>query len=163
MVRFEKFEIWHAQGSDADLADVKMTTCAWRHAMTSRTWRHAMTSRAWHHAMIQATISLLPLVVKQLLGRAYLWNRLVDFVHILQANFYGRVHLTIKKSAPSDKYLSCERILRFPWQRVGILKFRFRELFSVTLPYVPAKFGARRSINGRGDSGQTESVTLLKL
>ncbi len=37
MVRFEKFEIWHAQHFDADLWDVTMTTSATRRAK----WRHA--------------------------------------------------------------------------------------------------------------------------
>ena len=115
------------------------------------------------HDVIKATVSFLPLVVKQLLGGTYLWNRLVDFVHFWQANSYGTADLILKKLAPSDKYPSCDRIFRFPWQPIKNFKFRFRELFSVTFPDVCAKFGAHRSINGRGDSGQTESVTLLKL
>ena len=92
-----------------------------------------------------------------------MWNRLVDFVNFLQANFYGGVDLTIKNSAPSDQYLSRERISWFPWQPFGILKFRFREVFFVPRPDLPAKFGARRSINGRVVGGQTNIVTLLKL
>ncbi len=88
---------------------------------------------------------------------------MVDFVNFLQAKSYGEVDLTIKNSAPSDKYLSCERTSRFPWQPVGILKIHFREVFFVPLPDLPAKFGVRRSINGRGDGAQTNNVTLLKL
>ena len=42
MVRFEKFEIWHAQRFDADLGSVTITTRATRPAR----WRHA---RAWRH------------------------------------------------------------------------------------------------------------------
>ncbi len=115
------------------------------------------------HDVIKATVSFLPLVVKQLLGGAYLWNRLVDFVHFWQADSYGTADLFLKISAPSDQYPSHDRISWFPWQPIEMFKFRFRELFSVTFPDVRAKFGARRSLNGRVDSGQTESVTLLKL
>ncbi len=43
-----------------------------------------------------------------------------------------------------------QRVGRLPWQPIAILKFRFREVFSVPIPDLPAKFGARRSINGRG-------------
>ncbi len=71
--------------------------------------------------------------------------------------------LTCKNSAPWDQYLSRERISWFPWQPIEILKFRFRELFLVTKLDLCANFGAERSINGRGVSGLTESVTLLKL
>ncbi len=42
IVRFEKFKIWHAQCSDADLSDDTMTSRATRRAR----WRHA---RAWRH------------------------------------------------------------------------------------------------------------------
>ncbi len=93
----------------------------------------------------------------------YLLNREADFAHFLHANWYGVVGSTIKISALSDQYLSHERISRFPWQPIGIFNFRFREVFFVPLPDLPAKFGARRSINHGGVSAQTESVTLLKL
>ncbi len=93
----------------------------------------------------------------------YLLNREVDFADFLQANLHGGLCFTLKNSAPSDQYLGRKRISLFPWQPIGILKFRFREVFSVTIPDLPAEFGACRSINGLGDSAQTESVTLLKL
>ena len=72
---------------------------------------------------------------------------MVDFVHFWQANPYGEVDLLIKNSEPSGQYLRRERISWFPWQPFGILKFRFREVFFVYHPDLPAKFGARRSIN----------------
>ncbi len=50
MVRFSKFKIWHAQHLNADLLRVRDVMCD----------------------VIKATISLLPLVVKKLLGRGYL-------------------------------------------------------------------------------------------
>ena len=87
---------------------------------------------------------------------------MVDFVNFLQANFYGGVDLTIKNSAPSEQYLSRERISWFPWQPIKIFKFRFREIFSVPDIDLPAKFGAPRSVNNRGVSGQTNTVTFLK-
>ncbi len=93
----------------------------------------------------------------------YLLNREVDFAEFLQANLHGGVCFTLKNSAPSDQYLGRKRISLFPWQPIGILKFCFREVFSVTIPDLPAKFSAHRSINGRGVSGQTEPQTLLKL
>ena len=40
---------------------------------------------------------------------------------------------------------------------------RYRHVFSVTDTDVPAKFGARRSVNGGGVAGQTHTVTLLVL
>ena len=88
---------------------------------------------------------------------------MVDFAHFLQANLHGRVCSTLKNSARSDQRLSRERMSGFPWQPIGISKFRFRELFSVPLLSLPAEFGARRSVNGRVVYGQTESMTLLKL
>ncbi len=100
-------------------------------------------------------------VVKQLLEGAYLCIRLMDFVHFLQVNYYGGVDLSIKKSAQLDQYLSRERISWFPWQPFAILKFRFREILSVPNPHLFAKFGARRSVNGRGVAGQTHTVTFL--
>ncbi len=41
--------------------------------------------------------------------------------------------------------------------------FRFREVFFVTIPDLPAEFGAHRSVNHGVDSTQTEPQTLLKL
>ena len=63
MVRFEKFEIWHAQCFDADLWDVTMTTRAtrrtrWRHA---RAWRR-MTSSGHPVAMLTSLTSFLALI-----------------------------------------------------------------------------------------------------
>ena len=49
-----------------------------------------------------------------------------------------------------------------PWQLINILKFRFRELFFVPAPDLPAEFGADQLRNGRGVSGQTNTQTLLK-
>ncbi len=43
-----------------------------------------------------------------------------------------------------------------------LIKFRFREVFFVYHPDLPAKFGAHRSINDRGVAGQTNTVTFLK-
>ena len=40
---------------------------------------------------------------------------------------------------------------------------RSRHVFSVPNHGIPAKFGARRSVNGGGVSGQTHTVTLLVL
>ncbi len=54
------------------------------------------------------------MVAKQLLGGPYLQNRGVDFVHFLHADWYGGAGFTMKNSAPSDQYLSCERITSFP-------------------------------------------------
>ncbi len=53
---------------------------------------------------------------------AYLWNRMVDFVHFWQANLYDRVDNTWQKSLPCTQYFSHERISRFPWQPSGIIK-----------------------------------------
>ncbi len=75
MVRFEKFKIWHAQGSDVDLSDVTITSRATRE-MTSRAWRHSpkldlATSHGWlSHNVV----------------RGYLLNRVVDYALFLQAN-----------------------------------------------------------------------------
>ena len=44
-----------------------------------------------------------------------------------------------------------------------VTSFRFREVFFVILPDLPAKFGAHRSINHGVVSAQTNIVTLLKL
>ena len=93
---------------------------------------------------------------------AYLRNRVVDFVHFLQVNGYGVVGFTLKKLAPSDQYLRHDRIFSFPWQPIGIFKFRFREVFFVPLLDLRAKFGARRSINRGGVSTQTNIQTFLK-
>ncbi len=60
MVRFEKFKIWHAQHFDANLLRVRDATC------------DVPRARDVTRDVINATISLLPLVVKQLLGRGYL-------------------------------------------------------------------------------------------
>ena len=87
---------------------------------------------------------------------------MADFVHFLQANPYGELDVLMKNSEPSDQYLRRERISWFPWQPFGFLKFRFREASFVPLPDLPAKFGIRRSINGRGVAGQTNTVTFLK-
>ena len=87
---------------------------------------------------------------------------MVDFAYFLHANWYDGLGSTMKNSGLSDQYLSRERISQFPWQPIGILKFRFREVFFVPLPDLPAKFGIRRSINGRGVAGQTNTVTFLK-
>ncbi len=54
-------------------------------------------------------------------------------------------------------------ISRLPWQHIGFHGNRSREVLSVPIPDLPAKFDAHRSVNGRGDSSQTESVTLLVL
>ena len=115
------------------------------------------------HDVISATICLLPLVVEPLLGGPYLRNRLVDFVHFLQANCYDIDYLTIRNSAQSEQYLSRERISQFPWQPIGILKFRFREVFFVPHPDLHAEFGLLTSVNVRVVSAQTNNVTLLKL
>ncbi len=88
---------------------------------------------------------------------------MVDFANFLHANWYDGLGSTMKNPGLLDQYLSRERISQFPWQPIGILKFRFREEFFVPLPNLPAKFGARRSINHGGDSAQTNNVTLLKL
>ena len=64
MVRFEKFKIWHAQGSDADQSDPRMTSL----------WQQSL-SDVW-------------------LLWAYLINRWADFAHFWQANWYGLVGLT---------------------------------------------------------------------
>ena len=68
----------------------------------------------------------------------------------------------MKNSASSEHYLGCERISLFPWQPIGIFSFRFREMFFVTLPDVPAKFGAQGPVNGGVDREQTDIQTLLK-
>ncbi len=60
MVRFEKFKIWHAQHFDANLLRVRDATC------------DVPRARDVTRDVINATISLLPLVVKHLLGRGYL-------------------------------------------------------------------------------------------
>ncbi len=85
------------------------------------------------------------------------------FCYFLHASWYGGLGSTMKNSGLSDQYLSRERISQFPWQPIGILQFRFREVFFVPLPDLPAKFDTRRSINQGGVSAQTNIVTLLKL
>ncbi len=50
-----------------------------------------------------------------------------------------------------------------PWQQIGCHGNGSREVFSVRNPELPAKFGAHRSVNVGGVSGQTESGTLLPL
>ncbi len=63
MVRFEKFKIWHAQGSSADLSDATMTL-----RTTRRDARDDVTrARDVMHDVIKATVSFLPSVVKRLL------------------------------------------------------------------------------------------------
>ncbi len=143
LVRFSKFKVWHTQHSDPDLLDARDVTRARASLRTSQPQSESGC----------CTVAMGP----------YLLNREVDFASFLHANWYGEVGSTMKNSALCDQYRSHERISLFPWQPIGILKFRFQEVFSVTIPDLPAKFSARRSINGRGVSGQTESMTLLKL
>ena len=42
-------------------------------------------------------------------------------------------------------------------------KISFREVFSVTIPDLPTKYGARRSINSRVVSGQTDFTYILSI
>ncbi len=60
-------------------------------------WRQSQ--EQWLHDLT------LTLVATQLLG-TYLQNRMVDFAHFLQANWYGQVDITYKNSLPSGQYLS---------------------------------------------------------
>ncbi len=99
---------------------------------------------------------------KQLLRGAYLQNRVVDFSRFLHADWYGGAGFTINNSASSGHYLGRERISLFPWQPIGIFSFCFREMFFVTLPDVPAKFGAHGPVSAGVDREQTDIQTLLK-
>ncbi len=60
------------------------------------------------------------MVAKQLLGGAYLQNRMVDFAHFLHVDWYGGAEFTMKNTAQSDQYPGRERIPLFPWQQIGI-------------------------------------------
>ena len=160
LVRFEKFEIWHAQGSDADLSDVtvmsRATWCArWRRArdvIDLVTESKLATDDVWrwdHHGLS---------LVVQWVAMCYLWNRLVDFTHFLQADYYAPVDLTCKNSAPSVKWLSRERISYFLSKQLCFHGNRCLKPDSAPLPNVPAKFGARGPRNGRGVERQTNPM-----
>ncbi len=81
MVRFEKFKIWHAQDSGADLSDVVMTS---RDATRDMTWRARLKWRHYgsnHFLMSGCYGGLL---------WAYLIKLWEDFAHFRQANRYGQ-------------------------------------------------------------------------
>ena len=81
------------------LSDVAEHSKAWRHirGVVRRTF-------IMGDVMPYNWVSLWSWLPLQLLG-AYLWNRMVDFAHFWQANWYGWLHLTYKNSLPSDLYL----------------------------------------------------------
>ncbi len=131
------------------------------HKMASRDVTRARTSRTLEDVTKFIWASIWIWLSYPLLW-AYLWNRKVDFAHFLQDNCYGGVDYVITNSAQLVQYLSCEKIFSFPWQPIGIFKFRFREVFFVPLQDLHAEFGAHKSKTRGGVSTQTNTQTLLK-
>ena len=101
---------------------------------------------------------MLTLVAKQLLW-AYLQNGMLDFTHFWQAGWYCRIDFLYKNS-------SCDLLEGFFFTMATVNRChgnRSGHVFSVTNSILPAKFGARLSINGRGVARQTHTLTLLVL
>ncbi len=62
-----------------------------------------------------------------------------------------------------NQYLGGERISWLAWQPSGFHGNETCQIFFVSDPDLPAKFGARWPINARVASGQTQPQTLLSL
>ncbi len=84
--------------------------------MTSRAipcvrWRHVRDDVTRDVTKLRLSLQSLSLILvaKQLLW-AYLQNRMVDFAHFRQANWYDRVGFTYQKPWPSGQYLSLRNI-----------------------------------------------------
>ena len=77
------------------------------HSIPGMRWRHAHDDVNMDVTKLRLSLQSLSLtlVAKQLLW-AYLQNRMVDFAHFRQANWYDRVGLAYQNPRPSDQYLS---------------------------------------------------------
>ena len=103
----------------------------WRHAAPFEVWRDNqgefhITSRHLPHdvtwSVLSSRVSVWSWLPLQLLD-GYLWNRMVDFAHFLQANLYDRLNITCQKPSPCTQYFSFERISWFPWQPIRIFQW----------------------------------------